>query len=272
MQNGIHFISGLPRSGSTLLAALLRQNPRFHAGMSGPVGAFYAALLGEMSARNEFAVFIDDRQRRALLTSLFTAYYQDIHPRQLVFDTNRAWCGKLASLAQLFPASRIICSVRHLSWIIDSIERLVQRNAFEPSKMFNFEPGGTVYARADAVAGGSGFVGFAYNALKEAFYGEHAKRLVLVQYDSLTRQPKETLRALYDTLGETWFEHDVDNVVYDDAAEFDARLGMPGLHEIARQVRPTERNTILPPDIFRRFEGDSFWRDPSLNPNGVTVI
>jgi hypothetical protein len=31
MLNGIHFISGLPRSGSTLLAALPRQNPRFHA-------------------------------------------------------------------------------------------------------------------------------------------------------------------------------------------------------------------------------------------------
>jgi hypothetical protein len=35
----IHFISGLPRSGSTLLAALLRQNPRFEAGMSGPLAA-----------------------------------------------------------------------------------------------------------------------------------------------------------------------------------------------------------------------------------------
>ncbi|MEG4240263.1 sulfotransferase [Microcoleus sp. Pol14C6] len=33
-----HFISGLPRSGSTLLAALLRQNPRFHAAMTSPVG------------------------------------------------------------------------------------------------------------------------------------------------------------------------------------------------------------------------------------------
>ncbi|MFB8797203.1 MAG: sulfotransferase [Microcoleus sp.] len=32
-----HFISGLPRSGSTLLAALLRQNPRFHAAMTSPV-------------------------------------------------------------------------------------------------------------------------------------------------------------------------------------------------------------------------------------------
>ncbi|MEZ2280070.1 MAG: sulfotransferase [Microcoleus sp.] len=33
-----HFISGLPRSGSTLLAALLRQNPRFHSAMTSPIG------------------------------------------------------------------------------------------------------------------------------------------------------------------------------------------------------------------------------------------
>lgn len=31
----MHFISGLPRSGSTLLAAILRQNPRFGAGTPG---------------------------------------------------------------------------------------------------------------------------------------------------------------------------------------------------------------------------------------------
>ena len=41
----IHFISGLPRSGSTLLAALLRQNPRFQAGMSGPLAGLFGALL-----------------------------------------------------------------------------------------------------------------------------------------------------------------------------------------------------------------------------------
>lgn len=33
-----HFISGLPRSGSTLLAAILRQNPRFLAATTSPVG------------------------------------------------------------------------------------------------------------------------------------------------------------------------------------------------------------------------------------------
>jgi sulfotransferase len=182
------------------------------------------------------------------------------------------WCAKIGGLAQLFPSARVICCVRHMSWIIDSVERLVQRNAFELSKMFNFEAGGTVYGRADAVAAGSGFVGFAYNALKEAFFGAEARRLILVQYDSLTRRPIETLRTLYEVLGEPWFEHDVENVVYEDAVEFDMRLGTPGLHDVARQVRPSERATILPPDLFRRFEGDNFWRDPSINIRGVQVI
>src|ERR1041385_2217477 len=78
VQNGIHFISGLPRSGSTLLAALLRQNPRFHAGMTSPVGSLFSALLRQMSQENEAAVFIDDDQRARLLCACFDAYYADI--------------------------------------------------------------------------------------------------------------------------------------------------------------------------------------------------
>ncbi len=55
MRHGIHFISGLPRSGSTLLSAILRQNPRFHAMMTSPVGAIYLAMLGAVSRKNEAA-------------------------------------------------------------------------------------------------------------------------------------------------------------------------------------------------------------------------
>jgi sulfotransferase len=49
MANGIHFISDVPRSGSTLLTAILRQNPRFHVGMTSPVGGMYMAPEGAMS-------------------------------------------------------------------------------------------------------------------------------------------------------------------------------------------------------------------------------
>jgi len=49
MQHGIHFISGLPRAGSTLLAGILRQDPHFHAAMTSPIGTLFAGLLGQMS-------------------------------------------------------------------------------------------------------------------------------------------------------------------------------------------------------------------------------
>ena len=68
MHNRLHFISGLPRSGSTLLASLLRQNPRFSSGMSSPVYALFRSMLHETSARNEGSVFIDDTIRKRLLT------------------------------------------------------------------------------------------------------------------------------------------------------------------------------------------------------------
>jgi sulfotransferase len=60
VQNGIHFISGRPRAGSTLLAALLRPTRAFIASMTSPVGSLFLASLRQMSQENEAAVFIDD--------------------------------------------------------------------------------------------------------------------------------------------------------------------------------------------------------------------
>ena len=271
MDHGIHFISGLPRSGSTLLAGILRQNPRFHAGMTSPVGSMYMALETAMSRRNETAVFIDDAQRRAVLKGLFANYYETIHPEKVVFDTNRAWRTKLPALVQLFPAARIICCVRHIGWIMDSIERLVRRNAFELSGMFGFETGGTVYTRVNRIAASDGLVGYALDALREAFFGEDAHRLILVEYQALTRAPGDTLRILYDMLGESHFQHDFDNVEYQ-ADDFDLALGARGLHTVRRKVEWTERQTVLPPELFDRFSGDMFWRTPDAAARNVPVI
>src|SRR5215472_17042031 len=80
VQNGIHFASGLPRAGSTSLAALSRRNSRMLAGMTSPVGSLFSALLRQMSQENEAAVFIDDDQRARLLRACFEASYADIHP------------------------------------------------------------------------------------------------------------------------------------------------------------------------------------------------
>ena len=265
MRHGVHFIAGLPRSGSTLLAGILRQNPRFHAMMTSPVGSLYMAMQGAMSRRNETAVFIDEDQKRALLHGVFTSYYHAIGAEKLVFDTNRVWCTKIASLADHFPRAKVICCVRHIPWIMDSIERLIRGNPHELSGLFGFEAGGTVYTRVNRLALNDGLVGYALDALREAYYGEHADRLLLIEYEALTRDPGRTLARLYEFIGETPFDHDFENVDYD-ARDFDLAIGAPGLHTVRRVVTFTPRATILPPELFQRFEGDAFWNNPDANP------
>jgi sulfotransferase len=225
--------------------------------MTSPVGTMYMALESAMSRRNETAVFIDEAQRKSVLKGLFANYYETIHPAKTVFDTNRLWCTKLPALTQLFPDARVICCVRDIGWIIDSVERLVRRNAFELSGMFGFEPGGTVYSQINRLSSSDGLVGYALDALREGFFGEQAGRLILIEYRALTRAPRDTLHHLYTMLNEPYFEHDFDNVEYQ-AEDFDLALGARGLHTVRRRVEWIERQTVLPPALFERFTGDMF--------------
>ncbi len=65
----------------------------------------------------------------------------------------------MPAIARLFPDAKVIACVRELPWVIDRIERLVQRNVFSPSSVFNYSVGGTVYTRANGVASADGMVG-----------------------------------------------------------------------------------------------------------------
>jgi len=261
MPQKAHFISGLPRSGSTLLAAILRQNPRFHASMTSPVGGLVERMLEAMSEDNEFSVFISSEQKRALIMSIFSAYYHPQAEKEVIFDTNRLWCSKLPLIRELFPEAKVICCVRNIAWIMDSIELLIRRNAFDVSRLFN-NPAerATVYSRTEALSQGSRLVGYAYNALKEAFYSEQSASILLVDYDLLTKGPAKTMSLIYQFLGEEPFEHDFDNVEYQEP-EFDKKLKTQGLHQVRAKVEFKPRKTILPPDLFERFDGLSFWTE-----------
>jgi sulfotransferase len=71
-----------------LLAALLRQNPRFHAAMTSPVGGLVERMLEAMSEDNECSVFISPEQKRALIMSIFSPYYHPQTDKEVIFDTN----------------------------------------------------------------------------------------------------------------------------------------------------------------------------------------
>ena len=270
MSVGYHFISGLPRAGSTLLAALLRQNPALHAGITSPLGAMVNAMLSEMSAGSESAIFLSQAQREAVLRGLFSSYYDALDPGRTVFDTNRMWTAKIELLAQLFPQARVICCVRHIPWIIDSVEQLIGRNTFELSKIFSFETGGTVYSRAEGMMSATGLIGYPLNAMKQAMHGPEAGRILLLPYDMLVGEPAIAMEAVYAFTGVPFFRHDFEDVQFE-TKEFDARLGTPGLHDVRPRVGAVERKTLLPPDLWERWERSSIWRMPEFNTLGTPI-
>ena len=121
---------------------------------------------------------VNEEQRARLLRGLFESYYAD-NKAEVIFDTNRAWTAQLPALMRLFPEAKLVCLVRDVAWVMDSLERQYRNNAFEHTRLFN-NPAerSTVYTRLDALAGANRLVGYAWHALREACYSEFADRLL----------------------------------------------------------------------------------------------
>ncbi len=189
-----------------------------------------------------------------------------------MFDTNRTWAAKAPLVREIFPSCRIICCVREVGWIIDSVERMLRKNPMQLSRVFNFQAGGTVYSRVESLMNSdNGLVGLAWASLREAWFSDSAKRLIVINYDSFVRNPAAVMNRLYAELGVPAFAHDYDNVSYDEP-DYDAHLGMPGMHKVRGKVEHQEREPCVPPDVFAKYADANFWLRPETNRRGAVVL
>lgn len=239
--------------------------------MTSPVASLCGALHAKMCG-GEFGIFFDDAKRARQLRAVFDAYYADVPNDHIVFDTNRSWTGRVGMLTDLYPQSRLICCVRDVGWIIDSIERMLVKNPLQLSRMFDFKPGTSVYGRVETLMNSdTGLIGLAWSTLREAWFGPRGNRLIVVQYDTLVKRPQATLDRLYAELGEQPFAHDFEHVEYDEP-DYDAQIGMPGLHKVRERVSYEAKQPSIPPDLFAKYASASFWTKPELNPRGITIL
>jgi len=166
----------------------------------------------------------------------------------------------------------MIACVRNVAWIMDSIERLYRANPYENTRLFsNDAERSNVYSRLETLASRNRLVGLAWSGLKEAFYSDHGKALLVLDYDILAQRPREVLPLVYQFLGEPAFEHDFDRLEFD-TPDYDEGLGLVGLHKVRPQVGFQRRPTILPPDLFQQYSQLSFWKDTASSRANVVMI
>jgi len=259
------FISGLPRSGSTLLSAILRQNPDFYADISSPMQGLVTSTINVITG-SENNHLIDEDRRRQILRDTFEAYYRAVN-NPVVFDTSRGWTAKTALLKDLFPKTKIICCVRDLFWILDSFERITAKNSLYGAALTDDEARQTVTTRCDALMDvkKEGQVVKPYYFLEEGLL-LNPDMIFLMEYEGLCRYPEDTMRKIYRFIGKPYFSHDFDNVEYENEV-YDKALNMKSLHTVRRKVSWEERPSILPKSIWDKYAGKEFWRPAETTPD-----
>jgi sulfotransferase len=252
-----YFISGLPRSGSTLLSTILNQNPKFHASISGPLLAHVRSTIETSNSGNKED--FDPKITKNIINATFDAFYNKVD-KEVIFDTNRLWTNLLPALKDQFPYTKVICCVRDINWIIDSFESLHQKNPYAISTVFPATVDLNVYTRSDALwSDQGGIIKMPYDALKSGMTGPHKDMIMFVEYELLCKNPEGMMRAIYNFIDQPYYDHDFDNVEasYD---EYDKQVNMEGLHTTRRKVEWIERKHILPPDVLHKYRDLEVWR------------
>lgn len=260
-----HFISGLPRSGSTLLVNLLNQNPDFHASpTSGLVGLLAPIKNGWHNLPELRAIDADVSYSKLqnVLKAVLTGFYAD-REVPYIFDKNRAWLKHIEMLNLIAPGCKFLVTVRDLRQILSSFEKLyrktsalgiVSQELAHPGKLASVEQRALFWAAGDQLLGSS------YNLIKDALARGFGPQIHFVKYDELCKSPRATFESLYNFLGIPEFTHDFENVTQV-TFEDDRVHGFVGLHDIRSRVeyRAPDYNVILGKSLSEKFKGQELW-------------
>lgn len=259
-----NFISGLPRSGSTLLSTILNQNPRFTAGISDPLYDFVKHKITAVNANVGMKDVVPDHRLLDLMRSDFDAFYKD--DREVCFNTSRSWCGETALLKQMYPDFKMIVTIRSIPWILDSFERLHRKNPLSVKPLYDHVDWPSVYERTQMLMGDIpnhiARVKGPLNLVRQAVSCDEKDHIMFIEYEALAAHPQEVMKLVYEFLGEELYEHDFNNTEASyDGYDKDAKIA--GLHTVRKTVEYQPRTSVLPDDLFNHYAQQDFWK---VNP------
>jgi sulfotransferase len=266
-----YFMAGLPRSGSTMLSAILNQNPRFYSGPSSPVVPTMLALEQSLSRDELFLAFPKVEFGKKLIGSVIDEYYADTD-KPVVFEKNRSWVNRMNYISGYFGIEhpKIIYPVRDVSEILTSFISMIRRNPGIVNERLNFIDQSLVQQgiplndenRCRLIAGG-GILGQSFDGLKKALAEGYRANIHFVEYKDLVNKPKETMEKIYSFLGESYYHHDFKNLK-NVHQENDAQIyGFEDMHAVRETVKSTAQSPedILPLSILNLCRGAEFWRE-----------
>lgn len=255
----VHFLSGLPRSGSTVLAAILNQNPQ----------VFVSTTSGLSTALNSLAntwhqeplLEKNDKDKNKLanaMRGLINSYYDKMTQKPNVIDKARIWPLPviLSSMTQVLGRKpRIIATVRSVPDCMASFVRVAKPESLDD---FICKKGGL-----------KGHLKHSYEVL-QAGYEADPSCFLFVEYEDLLNDPYKQLKRIHEFLKFEPYDYNFEHIDASTVKEDDEELyGLPGLHDIKPKLERQHKQT--PQEVlgyyYPQFCQPEFWLEqPRTKP------
>lgn len=271
MDKTFHFLTGLPRSGGTLLSSLLNQNPDIYSTPISPLPTFMWEFSQLAENTEQVKRNVENQIKTEILFSSFlNTYYKEVE-KPIVIEREKSW-GTPANLnlikKYVSPTPKILVTVRDILEIIASFVKMnpqYLKNDVVNSGFFSTNYRSQKDNISEMVMAHNGDVDKALLSLASAFYPENKGMFHIVEYKDLVLQPEETMNKIYDFLDLPHYKHNfnkIEKVEKDD----DEALGLPkNLHEIRKSLSQSSTNVdILSDYIQHKYSNMEFWRKDSL--------
>lgn len=262
-------MAGLPRSGGTMLSAILNQNPEIfvspHSILPGVIGDTY---LRYQSDEN-----MDSNQSQSpniynVLEEIIPLFYKG-NKERFIIDKNFSWTEPhpYAILRHhLKNPIKIICPVRNILDILASWNRLCENDKKNKYDLEIMKDDRTRRPMADKRADYFMKVGGSDDGIMANLDGmKHVAQfstsdLMLIDYDDLTSDINRVVEGVYNFLGIDHYNHNFDNIK--NPHTFTDSWGVKD-HHVVRPVvqrREYDIDQIFSPSTIKKYSGLEFWK------------
>lgn len=257
----LHFITGLPRAGSTMIANILKQNPSVHAEAVSSLANVFSSVHASWDNHEANREYPNQKARVGTLKGILNGYYSNID-KPVILDKNPAWIQNIGLLEAVLerPVKMLVC-VRNPAEILSSFEKLRKENplAFSlPDQAL--KEGSNIASRAMFYAGPNGYLGAAHRHLKDMIVMGFIDRLLFIDYNRYCNSPKSQTKRIYDFFQLPNFEHDFKNIIQTEQY-YDLATGLPNAHKIKPSLQKTTFNCVeyLGLDLYEMYNREIFW-------------
>jgi sulfotransferase len=260
MKKKMYFVAGLPRSGSTMIQCILRQNPQVHAEPVSSLAVCFNSIYSNWDNVEANKEFSNEKAKSNVLRGILQNYHEGTD-KPIIFDKDRMWISRIALLeAVLGEKVKILCPVRNPAEILSSFEKLRKNNPMHllPAEMG--ADGATIAGRCLYYAGPAGPLGIAHAMMKDAITMGYLDRLLFIDYNRFCNSPKSQTKRIYEFFELPSFDHDYEHIEQNEKYN-DLSHSLPGLHKIKPKLDKTTVNCVeyLGLNLFEQYNREIFW-------------